>query len=362
MTSRREFLTISASALALQASGLAAALPATRSLTILVLGGTGFLGPHEINYAVSRGHQVTMFNRGSNPGIYGDAVEELIGNRDPDVDEGLSVLAGDRTWDVVIDNSGYVPRHVRASAELLKGRCRRYIYVSTVSVYDFDVATVFPESAKLADLADPSVEEVTGETYGPLKAECDRIVRNILGDACTVVRPTYVVGPGDHTDRFTYYVVRVNRGGDVLAPGGPELEVQWVDARDLCPWIVTLAENDTPGIFNAAGPASPVDRSGLMWGLRALTAAPVTFYWPDQALLDELEIEIPMMAPGTEHFVNTASMEAGLVYRSLADTATGTLEWWQAQDTERRSNPRRWPSEQQEAAAITRLKGGETAA
>ena len=358
MTSRREFLTISAGALALHASGLAAVLPANRPLDILVLGGTGFLGPHEINYALARGHRVTMFNRGSNSGMYGDAVEELIGNRDPDVDAGLSVLLGDRTWDVVIDNSGYVPRHVRASAELLKARCRRYIYVSTVAVYDFDVATVFPETAKLADLEDPAVEEVTGETYGPLKAECDRIVRNILGDVCTVVRPTYVVGPGDHTDRFTYYVDRVHRGGEVLAPGGLELEVQWVDARDLCPWIVNLAEDDTPGIFNAAGPASKVDRSGLMWGLRAMTAAPVTFYWPDQALLDELGIEMPMMGPGSEHFVNTASMEAGLAYRSLADTAMDTLEWWQSQDAERRSNPRRWPSPEQEAVAINRLKEG----
>ena len=151
-------------------------------------------------------------------------VEELIGNRDPDVDSGLSVLQGDRTWDVVIDNSGYVPRHVRASAELLKGRCRRYIYVSTVPSTTLMLPRYFRNRQNWPILQDPSVEEVTGETYGPLKAECDRIVRNILGDICTVVRPTYVVGPGDHTDRFTYYVVRVHRGGEVLAPGGPENE------------------------------------------------------------------------------------------------------------------------------------------
>lgn len=356
MTSRREFLTLSAGALALHASGLAAVMPANQPLEILVLGGTGFLGPHEINYALARGHRVTMFNRGSNPGMYGDAVEEITGNRDPDVDGGLSALQGDRVWDVVVDNSGYVPRHVRASAELLKGRCRRYIYVSTVSVYDFDVASVFPESAKLADLADPSVEEVTGETYGPLKAECDRIVQNVLGKACTVVRPTYVVGPGDHTDRFTYWVDRVHRGGDVLAPGEPETEVQWVDARDMCPWIITLGENNTPGIFNAAGPASPVSREGLMWGLRAMTAEPVIYFWPDQALLSELEFNTPMMSPGNEHFVNTASMEAGLQYRSLADTAGDTLAWWLAQDEERRSNPRRWPGAEKEALVIARIK------
>jgi 2'-hydroxyisoflavone reductase len=357
MTTRREFLTISAGALALQASGLAAISPATRPMDILFLGGTGFLGPHEINYALARGHRVTMFNRGSNAGMYGDSVEEIIGNRDSTVDAGLAALAGDRTWDAVIDNSGYVPRHVRDSAELLKGRCRRYVYVSTVSVYDFDIGVhVFPESAKLADLDDPSVEEVTGETYGPLKAECDRIVRNILGDACTVVRPTYVVGPGDHTDRFTYYVDQVNKGGDVLAPAGPELEVQWVDARDLCPWIVNLAENNTQGIFNAAGPASSVDRSGLMWGLRAMTAAPVRFYWPWPELLEELDIDMPMMPMGDELFVNTASREAGLEYRSLADTASGTLEWWLSQSAERRAKPRRWPSQESVHEAISQLK------
>jgi len=358
MATRREFLSVTAAALALQASGFAAIIPATRPLKILFLGGTGFLGPHQINYAVARGHQVTMFNRGSNPGMYGDAVEELIGNRDSNIDAGLSVLKGDRTWDVVVDNSGYVPRHVRDSAELLKGRCNRYVYVSTVAVYDFDVANDFPESAKLADLSDPSVEEVTGETYGPLKAACDRLVREIYGDASTVVRPTYVVGPGDHTDRFTYYVDRVHRGGEVLAPSGPDREAQWVDARDMCPWIVGLAENDTPGIFNAAGPASPVDRSGLMWGLRAMTDAPVKFYWPSAELLAELEIDMPMMAPGMDsiHFDNTASMKAGLVYRSLADTAAATLEWWQSQPAERRSKPRRWPSADKESEAIARLK------
>lgn len=358
MTTRREFLSISAGALALQASGLAAAIPATHPLDILFLGGTGFLGPHQINYALARGHRVTMFNRGSNAGMYGSKVEEIIGNRDNNIDDGLSGLKGDRSWDVVVDNSGYVPRHVRESAELLKGRCRRYIYISTVAVYDFDVATVFPESAKLADLEDPSIEEVTGETYGPLKAECDRIVQNIFGDACTIVRPTYIVGPGDHTDRFTYYVVQANKGGDVLAPGLPDNEVQWIDARDLCPWIVTLAENNTAGVFNAAGPASAVNRSGLMWGLRALTAEPVNFFWPTTALLEELGIDMPMMSQERDstHFENTASMEAGLHYRSLANTATDTLEWWQSQTSERRANARRWPGTELVDTAIARLK------
>ncbi|MGD8928653.1 MAG: NAD-dependent epimerase/dehydratase family protein [Lysobacterales bacterium] len=365
MATRRQFIGITAGALA--ATPLAALTSevevaiarAPHPLDILVLGGTGFLGPHQINYAVARGHRVAMFNRGSNAGMFGDAVEEIIGNRDGRIDPGLSALAGDRRWDVVIDNSGYVPRHVRDSAELLKDRCRRYIYVSTLSVYDFGIgASEFPESAKLADLEDPTVEKVTGATYGPLKAACDRAVREILGDRCTVVRPTYVVGPGDSTDRFTYWVERIFRGGEVLAPPGPKREIQWVDARDLCPWLVTLAENDTPGIFNAAGPASRVDRDGLMWGLRAQTAEPVEFFWPTDELINELDINLPLMAGEDEslHFANVASMAAGLRYRSLADSAAGTHEWWMAQPEDRRANPRRWPSPEQEKAAIDRIR------
>jgi 2'-hydroxyisoflavone reductase len=359
MPTRREFIGVTAAALAAQASGLAAVKPAPKPLEILFLGGTGFLGPHQINYAVARGHRVTMFNRGSNAGMYGDAVEELVGNRDSKKDDGLAALEGDRSWDVVVDNSGYVPRHVRDSATLLKDRCRRYIYVSTVAVYDFDAASVFPESAKLAELSDPSVEEVTGETYGPLKAECDRIAREILGDACTVVRPTYVVGPGDHTDRFTYWVDRIHRGGEVLAPDGPDLVAQWVDARDLCPWMVTLAENNTAGTFNAAGPVSTTTRAGLMWGLQAMTDHPVSIFWPNADLLTELNIDLPMMGRGDmARFENSASMNAGLHYRSLVDTAAGTLEWWQSLPEERRANPRNWPSAEIEQAAILKITVG----
>lgn len=358
MTTRREFLALSAGAMAAYAAGLKAVEPATKPLDILFLGGTGFLGPHQINHALARGHNVTMFNRGSNAGMYGDRVEELVGNRDNRIDDGLSVLRGDRRWDVVIDNSGYVPRHVRDSVELLKGRCGRYVYVSTVAVYDFDRGEVFPEAAPLAQLDDPSVEEVTGQTYGPLKAACDRVVQEALGDSATIVRPTYVVGPGDHTDRFTYWVDRVARGGEVLAPGGPDRIAQWVDARDLCPWIVTLAENDTPGIFNAAGPAGTFTREGLMWGLASLTDKPVEFYWPSWELLESSEFNAPMMRPGDTQvqFVNAASMAAGLHYRSLADTAEATLEWWLAQSDERRANARRWSPPELERDLVEKIK------
>jgi 2'-hydroxyisoflavone reductase len=361
MATRRTFLGTTVGALAaaplfgLGTETSATVQRAAQPLSILVLGGTGFLGPHQIEHALARGHTVSMFNRGSHAGMFGDAVEELTGNRDSTIDDGLTSLEGDRTWDVVIDNSGYVPRHVRDSAKLLKDRCRRYIYISTVAVYDFDAAKVLPEDAKLADLEDPTVEEVNGETYGPLKAACDIAVREIIGDRCTVVRPTYVVGPGDSTDRFTYWVDRVYRGGDVLAPAGPDVEAQWVDARDLCPWVITLAENDTPGVFNASGPSSPVDNAGLMWGLRAQTEAPVRFHWPTEALLKELDISLPMMGGESVHFVNAASMQAGLVYRSLTDTAQGILKWWYGLPEARRANPRRWPTAEQERAALAKL-------
>ena len=360
MATRRQFLTVTAGALAAYAAGLKAEIgPARKPLEILFLGGTGFLGPHQINHALARGHKVTMFNRGRSSGMYGDAVEELVGNRDDRVDDGLNALRGDRRWDVVIDNSGYVPRHVKDSVELLKNRCDRYVYVSTVAVYELSKGGTFSESSKLAELDDPSVEEVNGETYGPLKAACDLIVQEQLGDRATIVRPTFVVGPGDHTDRFTYWVVRVNRGGEILAPGGPELTTQWVDARDLCPWIVTLAENGTPGIFNAAG--SDYTRDGLMWGLRALTDQDVEFVWPSFDLLEEMEFNTPMMYREMNvKFENSASKNAGLHYRSLADSANDTLEWWQAQSEERRSNPRSWESPDREKEVIARVKRSTT--
>jgi len=372
MTTRRNFLKISVGtvgALGFGAAGLSTEqVPiqrAAKPLSLLILGGTGFIGPHQVRYAVERGHKVTVFNRGRKSGLFGDAVEELVGNRDAKVDQGLAPLAGDRKWDAVIDNSGYVPRHVRDSAELLKGRVGRYLYISTVAVYDFDKVPVFPEDGPLAAAPEPATEEVTWETYGPLKAECDRIARAVLGDACTVVRPSYIVGPGDTTDRFTYWADRIHRGGDVLAPSNRGEVIQWVDVRDLCPWVVDLVERDAGGIYNAAGPASEVTREGLMWGIRATTSAPVRFWWPDDALLDELEISPPMLSTGSKDltgegsvvFANAASMDAGLDYRSLADSVEGTLEWWRAQPEERRAEPRSWIAADKEAAAIARLKG-----
>jgi len=362
MTDRRDFIRIAAGtagALGLYASSLGAApsRSASRKLNILILGGTGFIGPHQVNGALERGHSVTIFNRGRRAGIYGSRVEELIGNRDPNVDDGLKALEGSREWDIVIDNSGYVPRHVRASAELLEGRCRRYLYISTVAVYDFEAATSdFSEAGPLAPLADKSVEEVTWETYGPLKAECDRIVRDVLGDAVTVVRPAYILGPGDTTDRFTYWVERISKGGDVLGPSQRELSVQGVDVRDLTDFVFHAVESDLAGSFNAAGP--PYSREGLLWAIRGTTSEPVRFHWATPELIEELDLSMPMMDWGRDtpvNFRNEASIDAGMSYRSIAETVVDTHAWWTAQPEERRDNPRQWMSPEQEQEALARL-------
>jgi 2'-hydroxyisoflavone reductase len=365
MTTRRHVLQVAAGLglAGLSAPKLHAATAPTRTvepsaapLKLLILGGTGFIGPHQVEYALARGHTVTVFNRGRKSGLFGERVEELQGDRDSTIDSGLTALAGDRTWDVVIDNSGYVPRHVRDSATLLKDRCRRYVYVSTVAVYP-EFAGVFGEDAPIAELEDKSIEDVSGATYGPLKAECDRVVIEVLGAKGTIVRPTYIVGPGDTTDRFTYWVDRMQRGGDVVGAAHTEVGVQVVDVRDLCPWVVTLAENDTPGIFNAAGPV--FTRVGFLWGLRASSAADVTFHWPTPELVAELELPAPMLDWGShsQTFPGAASIAKGMKYRSLAESAAGTLEWWRAQTDERRSKARGWPTPELEAAAVARLKG-----
>jgi 2'-hydroxyisoflavone reductase len=362
MTDRRDFIRITAGtagAIGLYASGLGAATraPSPEPLSVLILGGTGFIGPYQVNAALERGHSVTIFNRGRRSGLYGGRVEELTGDRDPNVDAGLSALEGEREWDVVIDNSGYVPRHVQASAELLKGRFGRYLYISTVAVYDFDSGVnEFEEIGPLAPLADKSVEDVTWETYGPLKAECDRIVRDVLGDTATVVRPAYILGPGDTTDRFTYWVERIHRGGDVLGPSQRELSAQGVDVRDLTDFVYHLVENDIKGSFNAAGPA--YSRAGMLWAIRGTTSEQVRFHWATPELIEELELSMPMMDWGRDvpvSFRNEASIAAGVSYRPLSDTVVDTHEWWGSQPAERRDNPRNWTSAEKEKEALDRL-------
>lgn len=367
MSNRRQFLQVAvgtAGLLGLRASGFFSqaraqeVAPADERLKILFLGGTGFIGPHQIEYALERGHEVTMFNRGTRGGLYGDRVEEILGNRDSKVDAGLTPLEGDRTWDVIIDNSGYLPRHVRDSVELLGDRCRRYLYISTVAVYDSGVDGEFAEDGPLAASLDPSVEEVNWDTYGPLKAECDRIVEDALGARSTRVRPPFIIGPGDRTDRFTYWADRIHRGGDVVGPALPDLAVQFIDVRDLCPWVIQLAENDTPGAFNASGPAWT--RQGLLWGIKSTYGGEVNFHWPTPEMLESVDLRPPMLGWGTSSriFVNTAAREAGLTTRPLADSTRDTLAWWRAQPETRRADPRGWPTPAQEQQLLEQMGVG----
>lgn len=369
MTTRRFILKLTIVLLAISCTAWPAAgaqaegavARAEKPLDILFLGGTGFLGPYQVEYALARGHRVTIFNRGrTDADLFGDRVEVLLGNRDSTIEPGLAALEGDRRWDVVIDNSGYVPRHVRDSVNLLKDRVGRYVYVSTVAVYDSSVATVFDEDSALWPAPPDDVERVTGETYGPLKAECDRIVQAALGDRATIVRPTYIFGPGDTTDRFTYWVERIARGGDVLGPVDPNYELQWVDARDLCPWIVQLGERDQGGVYNASGPTVPVTWEQVLRSLAAMSETPVQLHWATPEALEATGIRPPLVRASevSVHFDGSRAEAAGLRYRPLADTARATLAWWRAQSAERRANARNWPTAEQERAALELMAAG----
>ena len=331
---------------------------ARKPLDILVLGGTGFIGPNQIEYALARGHRVTMFNRGRTAaGMYGNSVENLIGDRDTRVGNGLKALEGTRRWDAVIDNSGYVPRHVRDSAQLLHGRVDRYLYISSTASYAPGGAAPLDERSPLIQLSDLSDERRTSASYGPFKAAGDQIVRTTYGKAATAVRPTFIVGPGD-TGGFTYWVDRVSAGGDVLGPPDPGKEMRWVDVRDLCPWVVTLLENDVSGAFNASAPTSVVTwEAGLHAMATAVEAPPLKLHSPSAEVVRDLRINLPlaMYAGADGHIVSDASRRAGLKYRPLAETTRGVLEWWKGQPASTREGAAaRWPSRELEGRAIAR--------
>jgi 2'-hydroxyisoflavone reductase len=361
MTTRRDVLALGAATIAVSATTrLFADLPRARHpLDILILGGTGFLGPHQVEYALARGHKVTLFNRGHKDAtLFGDRVEVLIGDRDTKIIPGLSALEGTRRWDAVIDNSGYVPRHVRDAAQLLKGRVRRYLFVSTVAAYE-GAGPVFLETSPLRPLSNPDNEQVDAHSYGELKAEGDRVVRQIYGAAATVVRPTYVIGPGDETDRFTYWVARTAQGGTVVGPRADAISLQTVDVRDLCPWLVTLLERDLAGVFNAAAPPMPWDR--VLAALRPLSDGAVRFVRPPAAIIDELKLDFPLVEPTTSGgimasertgFDGSRAVHAGLSYRPLSQSGRATLEWWRAQTPERRAAAKHWPTADQEKAIL----------
>ncbi len=300
-------------------------------MKILVLGGTQFVGRHFVQTALEQGHECTLFHRGqTNPGLFPDA-EEIHGDRMVDIEE----LSG--TWDIAVDTCGYFPRAVQISAEHLRDRVDRYLFVSTVAVYRDFSKRGLDESAYVKTLEDPDVEEVNDSTYGPLKTECEGVVKGVFGKDSLIVRPGIIAGPYDPTDRFTYWVHRIGAGGEVLAPSRPSESVQLIDARDLAQWLVASIENKECGTYNAAGPEMTFEAT--LEACRRATGSDATITWVPGSFLRELEMidsqsQLPLWNPGSGgrtagYFaVDSSRAQAkGLRYRPLQETARATWNW-----------------------------------
>lgn len=358
MTTRRDFLKLGGLAAAFAGAarwpggahaGASLAAPG-RPLRVLILGGTGFTGPFQVRYALERGHEITLFNRGRRPQEWPGRVEELTGDRDT---ADLAALAG-REWDVCIDNPTSVPHWVRDVGQVIGGRVGHYIFISTISVYADTSRPGLTETAALAqyDGEDPMQETMDGlranmRLYGALKALSEAEAGRQFPGMTTVIRPGLIVGPGDGTDRFTYWPVRLARGGEVLAPGDGSDPVQFIDARDLAEWTIRIAEQRVLGIFNATGPAHELRMDAMLHGIRAATTAGARLTWVPADFLAEHEVspwgDMPVWVPGrgdTAGFArvsNARAVEAGLSFRPLATTAADTLEWFRNEPAERQA-------------------------
>jgi 2'-hydroxyisoflavone reductase len=372
-TIHRRLVLLSAAAstaLALAPGVVAAERPGApmKKLRILILGGTGFTGPHQVRYALARGHQVTLFNRGREGNAWPGQVEELLGDRNTG---DLKALEG-RTWDVCIDNPTTLPFWVRDAGHVLAGKVGQYIFISTVSAY---AANDKPgdERAATAPYAgkDPMAE--TSATlsadpglYGPLKAVSEQEARRQFGEAVTIIRPGLIVGPGDATDRFTYWPVRLARGGEVLAPGDGTDPVQFVDARDLAEWTIRMAEQRRFGVFNATGPAQPLNMRDMLAGIATAIGADAHLVWVPTQFLDANQVsawrDLPVWVPGQGDTAGFArrdigrALAAGLTFRPLSTTSVETLAWFKQQPPERQAKLRAGLAPEREAALLAQWK------
>jgi 2'-hydroxyisoflavone reductase len=298
-------------------------------MRLLVLGGTRFLGRHVVEAALAAGHEMTLFNRGLTAPRLFPEVEHVRGDRDG----GLGALRG-RSWDAAVDTSGFVPRLVRASAELLAGAVAHYTFVSSISVYREPPAPGQDESAPVVELSDPSVEEITAETYGGLKVLCEDVVAEVFPGRHASLRAGLIVGPYDPTGRFTYWPFRIARGGEVLAPGEPERWIQFVDARDLAGWILLLAERRTAGTFNATGPEPRLTMGELLEACSEQSERAARLVWVDGSFLADRGVgewmELPLwVLPENEGILQVdvgRAVAAGLAFRPLGETIRATLE------------------------------------
>lgn len=363
--SRRQFIQTSVATGAMFSLGAVSKLHASDETgggtgkRILILGGTQFVGPAIMNAALARGHKITLFTRGrvedQRDLEFPDGVESLHGNRDPEKTaddwkpegerdpnspKGLSQLEG-KKWDAVIDTSGYYPRMVKASAELLAPNVKQYIFISSVSVYANGTTPNADETDPVGTMEDPTIESMGPqyEYYGPLKALCEQAAEAAMPGRVANVRPGLIVGPGDPTDRFTYWPVRVQQGGEILAPGSPNDPVQFIDVRDLAEWLIHMIENNTTGVFNAINPAP--DRLTIGQTLDACKQAAgndAEFTWVNAEFLEEHEVspwgDMPLWippsgeSPAFHRRSNVAAVKAGLKMRPVKTTARDIMDWW----------------------------------
>ena len=369
MPTRRDFLKTGAAASGALLAGLSSGLtlagcatsasrtgvatPPPKPLRILILGGTGFIGPYQVRYAVARGHQVSIFTRGRRQPELPASVEHLEGDRNGKLD----ALKG-RRWDAVIDNSATNPDWVRQSAQLLKDATDRYVYVSSTGVY-YPYRTA-PIDETVAPLLEPIAPNDGSATFGVAKARSEREAQLAFGDRAVIVRPHYIVGPGDTTDRFPYWPVRIAAGGEVMVPGRRSDPVQFIDARDLAEWMVRLVEQRRSGVYNAAGPRETLTMERFVNAVRDAVGSPsARFTWVDD--YDFLEQQQVMDATpwvilkgdlrGMTSIKFDRALATGLTFRPLADTVRDTLAWWPTVPEARRAKPR-WEIQPEKEAAV----------
>jgi 2'-hydroxyisoflavone reductase len=339
---------------------------AVKPLRILILGGTGFIGPYQVQYALSRGHKITTFNRGkTHKNELPEGVEQLIGDRNGQ----LNALKN-RQWDVVIDNPTTLPAWVRDAAQILKDNVEHYVFISTISVYS-DLSKPPDENSALQkyDGPDPYKETLEAmkaggfKTYGPLKALSEKETEKWFPGKALIIRPGLIVGPHDETDRFTYWPVRIDRGGEVLAPGKPNDPVQFIDARDLAEWTIRMAENGETGIYNGTGPAKPLGVGRMLDGIKEAEKSNATFTWVSEEFLAQQKVEawsdMPVWTGKESGLARTSisrALSKGLTFRPLADTARDTLAWFKSLPQDRQSKLRAGLTPQREAEVLATWK------
>ena len=338
-----------------------------KPLRILILGGTGFIGPYQVRYALSRGHKVTTFNRGkTHPGELPKEVEQLIGDRNGKLD-----ALKNRQWDVAIDNPTTLPAWVRDAAQVLKGNVDRYVLISTISVYADPPPSGLDEDSPLQkyDGPDPYNETLEAmkaggyKTYGPLKALSEKEAEKWFPGKTLIIRPGLIVGPRDETDRFTYWPARIGRGGEVLAPGTPNDPVQFIDARDLAEWTIRMVENREKGIYNATGPIKPLGIGEMLEEIKAALNSNATFTWLPYEFLKKHDVQswsdMPVWAGDELGLARTKINRAigkGLTFRPLADTTRDTLAWFKSLPQDRQSHLKAGLSPEREAEVLSAWK------